>query len=122
MPNSIRRLHTVVTAMIAMLLSHGALSAPATLEVSFEVDATQAGAAPNALRTATESIAIIHWNELLFYPAGVQSDDMQIAAKLRLPAGWSLGTALPQSAAGNAAGDIAQFGNVSLTILSPRTP
>ena len=57
----------------------------ASLEVSFEVDATQAGTAPNALRTTTESLAIIHWNELVFYPAGTRSDDMQIAAQLRLP-------------------------------------
>jgi predicted metalloprotease with PDZ domain len=86
----------------------------ASLEVSFEVDATQAGAAPNALRTTTESTAIIHWNELVFYPAGVQSDDMQIAAKLRLPAGWSLGTALPHA---GTSGDTSQFAPVSLTTL-----
>jgi predicted metalloprotease with PDZ domain len=85
-----------------------------SLEIDFEVDATQAGAAPNALRTSTESIAIIHWNELVFYPAGVQSDDMQVAAKLRTPAGWNLGTALPQA---STSGDSSQFGPVSLTTL-----
>jgi len=84
------------------------------LDVSFEVDATQGGSAPNALRTATESIAIIHWNELVFSPAGVQSDDMQIEAKLRLPAGWSLGTALAQA---GSSGDTTQFAPVSMTTL-----
>jgi predicted metalloprotease with PDZ domain len=84
------------------------------LDVSFEVDATQGGSAPNALRTATESIAIIHWNELVFSPAGVQSDDMQIEAKLRLPAGWSLGTALARA---GSSGDTTQFAPVSMTTL-----
>jgi predicted metalloprotease with PDZ domain len=86
----------------------------ASLEVRFEVDATQGGSPPNALRTATESLAIIHWNELVFSPAGVQSDDLQIEAKLRLPAGWSLGTALPRAAA---SGDTIQFAPVSMTTL-----
>jgi predicted metalloprotease with PDZ domain len=93
-----------------MTVPRGATS----LEVSFEVDATQAGSMPNALRTTTESVAIIHWNELLFSPAGVQSDDLQIAAKLRLPAGWSLGTALPRA---GASGDFTQFTPVSMTTL-----
>jgi predicted metalloprotease with PDZ domain len=85
-----------------------------SLEVSFEIDATQGGSAPNALRTATESIAMIHWNELVFYPAGMQSDDMPIAAKLRLPAGWKSGTALPQT---GTQGDSIQYAPVSLTTL-----
>jgi predicted metalloprotease with PDZ domain len=86
----------------------------ASLEVSFEVDSTQAGSAPNALRTSTESIAIIHWNELVFYPAGVPSDDMLIAAKLTLPTGWRSATALSQS---GTSGDTTQFAPVSLTTL-----
>ena len=90
-------------------------AAASSLEVGFEVDATQAGTPPNALRTTTESIAMIHWNELVFYPAGVQSDTMQIAAKLRLPEGWSAGTALPHP--GGASGDTLQFSAVSLTTL-----
>jgi predicted metalloprotease with PDZ domain len=86
----------------------------ASVEISFEVDATQSGSMPNALRTTTESIAIIHWNELMFSPAGVQSDDLQIAATLRLPGGWSLGTALPHS---GTSGDTTQFAPVSMTTL-----
>jgi len=100
---------------VDMFAFHLAVPRGATsLEVSFEVDATQAGAMPNALRTTTESIAIIHWNELVFSPLGVQSDDLQIAAKLRLPAGWSLGTALPRA---GTSGDTTQFTPVSMTTL-----
>jgi predicted metalloprotease with PDZ domain len=85
-----------------------------SLEVSFEVTAVTGAVGLNTLRTSTESLAIILWNELVMYPAGVQSDDMRITARLRLPAGWSLGTALPRV---NTSGDVTQFSEVSLTTL-----
>jgi len=74
-----------------------------SLEVAFEVDAAAAATDNNAVRNSTESLAIILWNQLVLYPAGVQSDDLQYAARLRLPTGWRLGTALPQA---STAGDI----------------
>ena len=85
-----------------------------SLDVAFEVDSVAHAADSNAQRTSTESLAIILWNQLILYPAGVQSDDLQYTARLRLPAGWSFGTALPQV---NTAGDTTQFGRVSLTTL-----
>jgi predicted metalloprotease with PDZ domain len=59
-------------------------------------------------------LSIILWNQLLLYPAGAQSDDLEYTARLRLPAGWSFGTALPQA---GTAGDTTQFATVSLTTL-----
>ncbi|GAC1676027.1 MAG: M61 family metallopeptidase [Steroidobacteraceae bacterium] len=85
-----------------------------SLDVIFEVDASAGATDNNAVRLSTESLSIILWNQLVLYPAGVQSDDLQYTAKLRLPAGWSFGTALPQI---SSAGDTAQFGQVSLTTL-----
>jgi predicted metalloprotease with PDZ domain len=85
-----------------------------SLEVSFEVLAEHDAHSPNALRLATEAVGIIVWNELILYPAGVQSDDMQVAARLRLPAGWSFGTSLPRVGTG---GEDIQFAPVSLTTL-----
>jgi predicted metalloprotease with PDZ domain len=85
-----------------------------SLDVAFEVNAVAGATDNNALRTSTESLAIILWNQLVLYPAGAQSDDLQYAARLRLPAGWSFGTALPQA---NTAGDTVQFAQVSLTTL-----
>jgi predicted metalloprotease with PDZ domain len=93
------------------------LSIPAgasSLDVVFEIDAAPNASDNNAVRTSTESLAIILWNQLVLYPAGLQSDDLAYTAKLRIPAGWSLGTALPQA---GTAGDTTQFSAVSLTTL-----
>ena len=89
-------------------------SGTAELDVVFEVDAVPGATDNNALRTSTESLSLILWNQLLLYPAGAQSDDLQYTAKLRLPAGWELGTALPR--VGTTA-DVTQFAQVSLTTL-----
>lgn len=85
-----------------------------SLDIAFEVDAAIGATSPNALRTSTEALAIILWNQLVLYPAGTQSDDMHIAAKLHLPKDWSFGTALPKA---QSAGEITQFADVSLTTL-----
>jgi predicted metalloprotease with PDZ domain len=85
-----------------------------SLDVVFEVDAVLAATDNNAVRTATESLALIHWNELVLYPAGSQSDDLRYSASLRLPTGWNFGTALPKV---GDAGDGTQFAQVSLTTL-----
>ncbi len=85
-----------------------------SLDVVFEVDAVAGATDNNALRTSTESVAIILWNQLLLYPVGTQSDDLPYRASLRLPPGWQFGTALPQH---RVAGETAQFAQVSLTTL-----
>jgi predicted metalloprotease with PDZ domain len=87
------------------------------LDAVFEVDAVPDAQNNNAMRTSTESLAIVLWNQLVLYPAGVQSDDLRITASLRLPEGWQFGTALPLS---NAA-DGAHFAPVSLTTLVDST-
>jgi predicted metalloprotease with PDZ domain len=100
---------------VDMYAFHLAVPAGITsLDVSFEVDAEMGAGNTNTVRMATDSLAIILWNELMFYPAGTQSDDLQVTARLRLPSGWSFGTALPRAAT---AGDTAQFSQVSLTTL-----
>jgi len=94
--------HLIVPAGVSML------------DAMFEVDAVPDADNNNALRTSTESLAIVLWNQLVLYPAGVRSDDLRFAASLRLPKGWRFGSALPRS---QGAGDIAQFAAVSLTTL-----
>jgi predicted metalloprotease with PDZ domain len=85
-----------------------------SLEASFEVLSEHDAKEPNATRLATEAVAIILWNELMLYPAGVRSDDLQVSARLRLPSAWNFGTALPRVGGG---GDQIQFAEVSLTTL-----
>jgi predicted metalloprotease with PDZ domain len=84
------------------------------LDILFDVDAVSDASDDNALRLSTESVAIVLWNELVLYPAGVQSDAMQFTAKLTVPSGWQIGTALPQT---GAAGATTQFATVTLTTL-----
>ncbi len=94
---------------------HLTIPAGATsLDVVFEVDAVAGATDNNALRTSTESLTLILWNQLVLYPAGSQSDGLQYSAKLRLPSGWAFGTALPQA---GSTGDAIRFAQVSLTTL-----
>src|SRR3979490_3462264 len=52
-----------------------------TLDVAFEVDAIRGASDNNTERTSTESLAIILWNQLVLYPAGALSDDLQYKAR-----------------------------------------
>jgi predicted metalloprotease with PDZ domain len=69
-------------------------------------------------RTATESLLILEWNQLLLYPAGTHSDDLTYQASVHLPSGWKFATALRTAAA---TPDGAQFAPVSLTTLMDST-
>ena len=92
-----------------------------SLDVAFEIDSALGATDNNAVRLSTDSLSLILWNELVLYPAGARSDDIRYTAALRLPAGWSFGTALPRApaSAGGAPGseDATQFEPVSLTTL-----
>jgi predicted metalloprotease with PDZ domain len=45
-------------------------------------------------RTATESLAIIEWNQLLLYPPGRPTDQLRYQASIRVPTGWQFASAL----------------------------
>ena len=68
-------------------------------------------------RTATESLLILEWNQLLLYPAGSRSDDLTYQASVHLPPGWKFATALSTVAVA----DAVQFAPVSLTTLVDST-
>ena len=57
---------------------------PATFESGF-----------SAGSSATDKLAVISWNQLLLYPKGYKSDDIDYTASLRIPDGWKFGTPLP---------------------------
>ncbi|MGA2343826.1 MAG: M61 family peptidase, partial [Steroidobacteraceae bacterium] len=69
-------------------------------------------------RTATESLLILEWNQLVLYPAGARSDELSYQASVRLPPGWKYATALDSASAGEQG---IEFGAVSLTTLLDST-
>jgi len=84
---------------------------------SLRVDFDVVGAPPtlaDLLIPSTENLAIVQWNAMLMYPEGALADVQPVVAKLRLPSGWSFGTALPVR---SRSGDVVSFEQVSLTTL-----
>ena len=69
-------------------------------------------------RTATESLLILEWHQLLLYPAGTRSDELTYEASVHLPTGWTFATALRTA---QATADGARFAPVSLTTLMDST-
>ena len=76
---------------------------PATFEGGF-----------SAGSSATDKLAVISWNQVLLYPKGWKSDDINYSASLKLPEGWKFGTPLPVT---SQSGNEIQFATVSLTTL-----
>src|SRR5438105_10479037 len=68
----------------------------------------------NSAVSATSELAILTWNQLILYPRGKASDDLEITAQLQLPEDWTFGTALPVAKTN---GGSVEFKTVSLTTL-----
>jgi predicted metalloprotease with PDZ domain len=64
--------------------------------------------------SATDKLAVISWNQVLLYPKGFKSDDINYTASLKLPEGWKFGTPLPVASQN---GNEIHFDTVSLTTL-----
>ena len=76
---------------------------PATFEGGF-----------SAGSSATDKLAVISWNQILLYPKGWKSDDINFTASLKLPEGWKFGTPLPIT---SQSGNEIHFATASLTTL-----
>ena len=76
---------------------------PATFEGGF-----------SAGSSATAKLAVISWNQVLLYPKGYKSDDINYTASLKIPEGWQFGTPLPIASQG---GNQIHFVPASLTTL-----
>jgi predicted metalloprotease with PDZ domain len=97
-----------------------------TLHVEVPADATEVEAELDFLSpatfeggfsagsSATDKMAVISWNQVLLYPKGYKSDDINYTASLKLPEGWKFGTPLPIA---SQSGDEIKFATVSLTTL-----
>src|SRR5580693_6700767 len=64
--------------------------------------------------SATASLDVLSWKQVLMYPKGLPAKDIMFAASLRLPADWKFGTALPIA---KQDGATTEFAAVPLTTL-----
>jgi predicted metalloprotease with PDZ domain len=64
-------------------------------------------------RSSSAVLGLINWNQVLLYPIGFNTDDLTVEARLRIPDGWQLGTALPVAEQAQ----VIRFRPVSLTTL-----
>ena len=71
-------------------------------------------------RYATESLAIVEWNQILLYPAGVPTDQLIYQTSIRVPPEWHVATAL-RPAADQDSGAGTKFEATSLTTLVDST-
>ena len=89
----------------------------AALEADFDYLSMPPDSSPWLTGTAcTATLAMIQWNQVVLYPAGQPTDQVQVRASLQLPGGWRYGTALLPSD-GSKDGSIVGFEPVSLTTL-----
>jgi predicted metalloprotease with PDZ domain len=96
-------LHVEVPGGVTEIAAELDFLSPATFEGGF-----------SAGSSATDKLAIISWNQVLLYPKGFKSDDINYSATLKLPDGWKFGTPLPIS---SQSGNEIHFATVSLTTL-----
>jgi len=64
--------------------------------------------------SATDKLLVLEWNEVLLYPANIPAEKLMYAAKLLVPDGWKVGTALPVE---NESGNRISFKPISLDLL-----
>jgi predicted metalloprotease with PDZ domain len=96
-------LHVDVPSGVSEVAAELDFLSPATLEGGFSSGSS-----------ATAKLTIISWNQVLLYPKGYKSDDINYSASLKLPEGWKFGTALPVTSQN---GNEIHFATVSLTTL-----
>jgi len=82
---------------------------------------TDDGSAGAGGPAATTNVLDLNWNQVVLYPLGASSDEVQVTPSIQLPTGWKFGTALNLSDMGDGHDaknpDIRRFKPVSLTTL-----
>ncbi len=87
------------------------------LRVSLDAISNE-GSAGASGPAATTNVLDLNWNQVLLYPQGANSDDVQVSPSVELPAGWKFATALTQKGSAASGDGAAQtFNPVSLTTL-----
>jgi predicted metalloprotease with PDZ domain len=88
------------------------------LQVSLDT-ITNDGSAGASGPSATTSVLDLNWNQVVLYPQGASSDEVEVVPSIQLPAGWKFGTALQREKLGHSGGgnSLEVFKPVSLTTL-----
>ncbi len=87
------------------------------LQVSLD-DITSSGSAGASGGAASSNVLDLNWNQVVLYPQGASSDDVQVEAQVTPPQGWKTGTALPVAGVTKSGtNEIIGFKPVSLTTL-----
>jgi predicted metalloprotease with PDZ domain len=84
------------------------------LEADFDFLLSGPATGFSAGASATASLDVLSWNQVLMYPKGLAAKDIIFAPSLRLPADWKFGTALPIA---KQDGATIEFAPVALTTL-----
>ncbi len=86
----------------------------ARLDVAYDFLPPAEGQGFSSGASTTPALAVVSWNQLLLFPEGRPSDQVEFRARLKAPAGWRYGTALPIA---RETGDQIEFRPASLTTL-----
>jgi predicted metalloprotease with PDZ domain len=87
------------------------------LQVSLDT-ITNDGSAGASGPSATTNVLDLNWNQVMLYPQGASSDEVEVSSSVSLPSGWKFGTALPREKMGTSGGNSLEvFKPVSLTTL-----
>jgi predicted metalloprotease with PDZ domain len=85
-----------------------------TLDVKLDFLATAAPSGFSAGASTSANLAMLSWNEVALYPAGVSPSQIEVEPAVKLPADWQYGTALTKTGEKN--GEI-EFAPVTLEML-----
>jgi predicted metalloprotease with PDZ domain len=89
-------------------------SGTSQLDVTFDMLSSMGDGTFSSGASVTPNLAILSWNQLVLYPQGTASDEMQIQATARVPDGWKWATSLPVA---RSSGSTIEFEPASLTTL-----
>jgi len=85
-----------------------------TLHIKLDFLATAPASGFSAGASTTANLAVLSWNEVVLYPAGISPAKIDVQPAVKLPAGWQYGTALTKT--GERDGDV-DFAAVPLNML-----
>jgi predicted metalloprotease with PDZ domain len=87
---------------------------PGVKEIEAKFDLLSTDSAGGGGLAASSNLLDLNWNQVVLYPDKAASDAVEVAASIRLPAGWKFGTALTTA---RAPAEEVAFNPVSLTML-----